>query len=175
MNEITIRTVRPDDLTGCHTVEQACFPPDEAADEDGIRTRIERFPQGFLVAERNGMIIGQINSGATHKNDITDEAFKKLVGHCNDGCNVVIFSLSVLPAYQGRGIAASLMREFITEARKQSRKSVLLLCKDDLIDFYERLGFCNRGLSASTHGGARWYEMALPVSASFAGSVARNT
>lgn len=175
VSRMTIRTVRPDDLNACLAVEQACFPPDEAADAEGIRTRIERFPQGFLVAEWDGMIVGQVNSGATHKEDITDEAFKKLVGHNDDGKNVVVFSLSVLPEYQGRGIAASLMREFIAAAAKQSRQAILLLCKHDLVSFYERLGFHNRGLSSSTHGGARWHEMALPVRSGSTTSDARNT
>ena len=47
--------------------------------------------------------------------------------------------------------------------RTQGRKRVLLLCKEALTPFYARLGFVDRGPSASTHGGALWREMALAL------------
>lgn len=37
----------------------------------------------------------------------------------------------------------------------------MLTCKERLIPYYERFGFRNEGLSASTHGGETWYQMRL--------------
>jgi len=99
MSEYTIRMVEPDDLTACHTIEARCFPPSEAAWTTSLQARINTYPEGFLVAERDGTIVGQVNSGSTHKNDISDEEFKQLIGHDPDGENIVIFSLSVLPEF----------------------------------------------------------------------------
>lgn len=163
---ITVRHPVPRDVQACSLVEQACFPAEEAASRDSIAKRIAVFPQGFLVArlQSGDRVVGQINSGATNKDDITDEAFKQLIGHEDGGRNLVIFSLSVLPEFQGRGIATRLMLGFLDLARTQARQSVLLLCKEDLLDFYRRFGFANRGVSASVHGGARWFEMACPLS-----------
>lgn len=154
-----IRPVTETDLTACHCVEALSFPEDEAASLDSIRTRIDIFPDGFLVAEDNGRIIGMVNSGSTSKDDITDEDFKSLIGHEPDGENIVVFSLCVLPEYRGNGIAADLLAQFVEHSRSLGKRRVLLLCKDGLVPFYRRAGFTDRGISSSTHGGAVWHEM----------------
>lgn len=161
MKDLTIRTVTPEDLTACHTIEVNCFPAPEAAWTTSLRTRIEEYPEGFLVAELNGKVVGQVNSGSTHKDDITDEEFKQLIGHDPDGRHMVIFSLSVHPDHQRQGIADKLMAEFITQARDMGKATVKLLCKKDLLAYYARHGFLDDGLSASNHGGAAWHSMTL--------------
>jgi len=161
MSDLKIRTAEIEDLPACHTIEANCFPPAEAAWPSSIRTRIEEYPEGYLVAELNGQVVGQVNSGSTSKDDITDEEFKKLIGHDPEGCHMVIFSLSVHPDFQRRGIADTLMGKFISQARKMGKTTVKLLCKDDLIPYYTRHGFEDDGLSASEHGGAEWHAMTL--------------
>lgn len=163
MSDITIRMVEPDDLTACHTVECLSFPPSEAAWTSSLSNRINDYPEGFLVAESNGKVIAQVNSGSTSKDDITDEEFKQLIGHDPDGSNIVIFSLSVHPDFRKRGIAYKLMERFIEQARELGKTRILLLCKKELIDFYSRLGFKDSGISESSHGGAEWHEMVLPL------------
>ena len=117
------------------------------------------------MAQQAGRVIGQVNSGATDKDDITDEAFKGLVGHDPAGRNLVIFSLSVLPERQRRGIAGKLLTRFIAAATDMGKSNIMLLCKTPLIDYYTRYGFDYIALSDSTHGGAEWHEMALRLSA----------
>ncbi|QGY40799.1 GNAT family N-acetyltransferase [Pseudodesulfovibrio cashew] len=163
MSNCTIRTVTPEDLTACHTVEVRSFPPCEAAWTSSLENRINIYPEGFLVAEMDGRVVGQVNSGSTGKDDITDEEFKQLIGHDPDGGNIVIFSLSVLPEYRKNGVGGKLMTRFIQQARDLRKKRILLLCKADLIPYYSRFGFVDNGLSASTHGGAEWHEMALTL------------
>lgn len=163
MEALIIRHVDPDDLTACHTIEARCFPPCEAAWTSSLRNRIENYPEGFLVAELDGKVVGQVNSGATDKDDITDEEFKQLIGHDPDGRHMVIFSLSVLPDFQNRGIADKLLAGFVKQARKMNKDTVKLLCKEGLIPFYARYGFEHEGLSGSTHGGSAWHAMTLPL------------
>jgi ribosomal protein S18 acetylase RimI-like enzyme len=159
MSELLIRNVKLSDLDQCFVVESAGFPEEEAASRESIRIRVETFPQGFLVAELDGRIIGMINSASTNKDDISDEELKKMVGHDTDGQNLVVFSLVVLPEYQKQGIARQLMLRFIEEADRLGKKKILLMCKNNLIEYYERMGFSHIGLSSSTHGGAEWHEM----------------
>lgn len=161
MHEIHIRNVLPQDLDECFLVETSGFPPEEAATKETIKLRIEAFPQGFLVAEMDGRIVGMLNSAATNKDDISDEALKQLVGHEAGGRNMVVFALAVLPEFQNQGIARQLMLRFADEARKLKKQKVLLLCKQHLIAYYERLGYNHVGLSRSTHGNAEWHEMCL--------------
>ncbi|BCS90286.1 GNAT family N-acetyltransferase [Pseudodesulfovibrio sediminis] len=163
MNNLIIRTVEPEDLTACHTIEANCFPPCEAAWTSSLQNRIEEYPEGFLVAELDGDVVGQVNSGSTDKEDISDEEFKKLIGHDPDGRHIVIFSLSVHPNYQRQGIADKLMSNFIEQARELGKSTIKLLCKKDLLPYYSRHGFLDDGLSASDHGGAEWHAMTLYI------------
>jgi predicted N-acetyltransferase YhbS len=160
MSELLIRNVKLSDLDQCFAVESAGFPDEEeAASKESIKTRIKTFPQGFLVAELDGRVIGIINSAATDKEDLADEELKKMVGHDPNGKSLVVFSLVVLPEYQKQGIARQLMLRFIEEADRLGKKKILLMCKSNLIEYYERMGFSHVGLSSSTHGGAEWHEM----------------
>lgn len=163
MTEYNIRMVEPDDLTACHTIEANSFPPCEAAWTTSLRNRIETYPEGFLVAEHGGRVVGQVNSGSTHKDDLSDEEFKQLIGHDPDGSNIVIFSLSVLPEYRSKGIGTRLLADFLELAREMGKTKVMLLCKEEMIGYYERRGFRDNGVSASCHGSARWHEMVLPL------------
>ncbi|ACN15999.1 acetyltransferase (GNAT family protein) [Desulforapulum autotrophicum HRM2] len=154
-----IRTVQAKDIDACHLIEQHCFTQSEAASLDSIKERATVYPSGFIVAELDHRVVGMINSGATDSDDITDEAFKKLIGHREDGRNIVIFSVSVAPKFQGKKIASRLMSRFVERSRELNKEKILLLCKTDLIPFYERLGFTLGGISTSTHGGFEWHEM----------------
>ncbi len=160
---MTIRQAKLSDLEASYQVEIACFPADEAASRENIKKRLSQFPQGYLVAELDGAIVGHINSGATNKDDISDEALKALIGHKEDGKNLVIFSVAVLPDYQKRGIASALLRDYIKWARQSPHQAILLLCKANLVDYYAKFGFVDRGISDSTHGGAIWHEMRLDL------------
>lgn len=163
MSEIVIRNVQPQDLDECYIVETACWPPEEAAVMETIQLRIDTFPQGFFVAELDGKVVGMVNGACTNKEDISDEELKQLIGHDVDGRNMVIFALGVLPDFQKQGIAKQLIQRFIEEVRQNQKEKVLLMCKNYLIPYYEKLGFIHAGLSRSTHGGAEWHEMRLSL------------
>ncbi|NRA98418.1 MAG: GNAT family N-acetyltransferase [Rhodobacteraceae bacterium] len=154
-----LRTARPTDAGRCHAIESAAYPPDEAATLPKIIHRIEAFPQGFLVLEVGGQIVGFINSGCTDAVDLGDDGIKDLCGHDPEAANVVILSVVVDPAHQGHGHARVLMADFIERMRDLGKTSIFLICKDPLIPFYERAGFRYLRPSASAHGGAVWHEM----------------
>ncbi|MFZ5967177.1 MAG: GNAT family N-acetyltransferase [Bacillota bacterium] len=161
MSELKIRNVLPEDLACVSQIEAVCFPSAEAAPKDVLKERISVFPEGFFVAELNNEIIGFINGGATNKNYIEDAFFKTMNLHMSNGDNLVIFGLDVHPNYQRKGFAKELMEYYIEAAKKDGRKKILLTCKEHLIKYYEQFGYINEGVSASEHGGAKWYDMVL--------------
>ncbi|MEW5774779.1 MAG: GNAT family N-acetyltransferase [Thermodesulfobacteriota bacterium] len=156
-----IRCVRPGDLDLVAAIEAACFPPAEAATREALAQRIAAFPDSFLVAELDGALVGMVNGCCTDSPVIFDEMFHGVEHHRPGGANQAIFGLDVLPAHRRQGVAARLMRALIRASREAGRKAVILTCKDPLISYYETLGFVNDGLSQSTHGDARWFDMTL--------------
>ena len=162
MINVNIRQANKHDVDGCYRTESVCYTSDGATREK-ILKRIMLFPKGFLIAESEGEIIGLINSASTDKEDITDEALKDMVGHVKNGGNMVIFSLAVLPEFQGKGISKQLMARFIEVSKALKKEKVLLICKSELVPYYQNGGFLYGGKSNSKHGGFEWHEMYLPL------------
>ena len=161
MSHISIREIDATDVNSCYQIESLCFEPSEAATVEKIRCRQQQYPEGFLVAEIENKIVGFINSGATNEPDLSDEDFKDLIGHDPEGKNLVIFSLAITPSHQKTGVSRSLMEAFLERSKTKNKKEVLLLCKNHLVTYYEKLGFINAGESKSDHGGFSWEEMQL--------------
>ncbi|WP_425060238.1 hypothetical protein SCACP_09100 [Sporomusa carbonis] len=163
MKEVTIRGVRPEDLDRIAEIEAICFPATEAAPREAFKERIAAFPESFLVAEADGIVIGFINGCVTNSPVIYDELFHSTQHHIPDGKNLTVFGLNVIPEYRRQGIAAQLMNHFIQLAKNTGRNSVILTCKDRLVHYYESFGYVNNGISKSTHGGAQWFDMTLTL------------
>lgn len=158
-----IRQVAPADLDRCFAIESVAYEGDEAATREKIATRIATWPQGFIVAEIDGVVAGFINSGAAWQVEMADEAFKELIGHDPDGPHVVVMSVVVHPDYQGQGLAKRLISEFIARMRGLNKASIHLMCKERHVAFYAQFGFIYLKASDSDHGGMTWHEMELSL------------
>ena len=73
----------------------------------------------------------------------------------------MIFSVCILPDYQGKGYARKMLMNYIEEMKKEDLKGIILTCKDHLRPFYESCGFTWMQISKSTHGQAKWNDMIL--------------
>lgn len=157
--KLYIRNVRMTDVEKIVCIEEKCFPPSEAASSDSILNRIVTFPENFFVAEYDGELVGFINGCTTASPVIYDDMFHDTKHHVPNAEYIAVFGLDVLHEYRGKGIAASLMNRFVEHGRSKAKKAVILTCKEYLISYYSRFGFCNMGVSKSTHGGEVWYDM----------------
>lgn len=155
----TFRTPVPSDAARCFAVERAGFDGESAAPLSSIAKRIAQYPEGFLLIELDGDIVGFINSGCAHQVEMADHSFKDMIGHDSQAPNIVIMSVVVDPDYQGQGLAKALMDEFIKRAADMEKQAMHLMCKEHLIPFYEGFGFRYTRVSDSDHGGAKWHEM----------------
>ena len=104
MPTLTLRNALPADAARCFKIETTAYEGDEAATLEKIATRIALYPEGFLILEADGEIVGFINGGCAHEVVMSDEAFKELVGHSADAPNVVIMSVVVDPATRAKAI-----------------------------------------------------------------------
>lgn len=158
-----IRTVVPTDLDRCFAIETLAYEGDEAATREKIATRIATWPEGFIVAEVDGVVAGFINAGATFEVQMADEAFKELIGHDPAGSEVVIMSVVVHPDFQGLGLSRPLLNAFIARMGELGKARIHLMCKERHVPLYQRFGFVYIKASESDHGGMAWHEMVLSL------------
>ncbi len=159
--EYSFRQPVLDDAARCFEIETSAYEGEEAATLDKIRTRIAEYPQGFLLLEAGGRIAGFINSGCAHDVVMSDEAFKELIGHDPQALNVVIMSVVVDPAEQGKGYAKLLMNRFVAQMKDMGKARIHLMCKGQHVPLYEKMGYRYIRPSASEHGGMAWHEMVM--------------
>ena len=82
-------------------------------------------------------------------------------GHQEEGRTIALHSLAVLPAYQRMGLGKTIMRSYIQRMETSGiADRIALLAHGHLIEYYESLGFVNKGESAATFGGGGWNDMA---------------
>lgn len=143
-------------------IEVSCFPEAEAASSKSLKERIVTFPEGFLVARLDNEIIGFINGAATNRETIVDPMFESMaIHHVINGDTLAIYGVDIHPDYQGNGYSRLMMEAYIKKAKQSNRKKIILTCKKHLVEYYSSFGYVSNGLSKSSHGGAKWFDMTM--------------
>ncbi len=163
--EVIIRPALSEDVVKIADIEARCFPPAEAAPLKSFEERFAAFPECFFVAEtKDGQVVGHINGCVTGEPNLPDELYHDAGLHKPDGAWQTVFGLAVLPEFQHKGIARALMEHLKVVSKDRGKEGIVLTCKEAKIGFYESFGYVNQGVSASSHGGAKWYDMVLRFS-----------
>lgn len=113
------------------------------------------------MTEKDNQIISMINGMTTNRKALCDEMYESTELYAPDGNWLMLFGVATLPEYRHKGYASKLMEYVIDETRKQKRCGIVLTCKEELIQFYEKFGYVNEGVSDSVHWNAVWYQMRL--------------
>ena len=161
-NNLTIVNADLADLQALHEIEELSFSG-KAASLDAFRYRLEKYSRWFFKAVSDEKIVAFINGCSSDRKYITDDLYLAGSPFLEEGENLLIFGLAVLPEFQGKGIARLLMERILTQAIKSGKKRASLTCKQSLIPFYEKLGYRNHGLSLSAVGGIKFYDMELDL------------
>ena len=156
---ISLRNVSKTDLEQLLFIENQGFSIEEAATKEAFMERIQLIPDTFIVAEKEGEILGYINGPIINQPYITDDLFKEIKENPKRGGYQSILGLAVSKQARNQGIARGLMKKMEELVEENDREGITLTCKQELISFYEKFGFVNRGLSESKHGGVSWYNL----------------
>jgi ribosomal protein S18 acetylase RimI-like enzyme len=156
---ISLRNVRSTDLEHIILIENEGFSIEEAATKEALVKRIQLIPDTFIVAEKEGKILGYINGPIIDKLYITDDLFEKIKVNPKSGGYQSVLGLAVSNQARNQGIAKILINKMEELVEENERGGITLTCKQDLVSFYEKFGFVNHGMSESQHGGIRWYNM----------------
>ena len=83
--------------------------------------------------------------------------------HNPAGENIMLLGLDVLPEHRGRGLARTLVEEYIRREKEKDRKKLILTCVEEKVEMYKKFGLQDLGIADSTWGGEEWHEMVLKV------------
>lgn len=149
------------DLKALAAAEAASFPPAEAASEGSFKRRLDLYKDGFWLLFDGEELISFVNGMESDEKDLKDEMFESPRLYKKDGRWEHILSVVTVPGHRGKGYARKLLLKVIEDTRARGKEGLVLTCKEHLVAFYASVGFVSEGRSASTHGGAAWYQMRL--------------
>ncbi|MEB7434103.1 GNAT family N-acetyltransferase [Staphylococcus pasteuri] len=153
------RNAKIDDLEEILIIENQGFKPEEAATKSALIKRIEMINDTFIIAELNEKVVGYINGPVINQPFITDDLFESIDENPTTGGYVAILGLVVDQSQRNQGLAGKLLNEIEQRAKTHYRLGITLTCKEELIPFYEKYGYVNKGISSSQHGGIKWFNL----------------
>lgn len=156
---ISLRKVKAGDLEQLLWIEDEGFSKEEAATKEAMIDRIHTIADTFIVAEKDGEILGYINGPIINQTYITDDLFETIRENPKTGGYQSILGVAISKNARKQGIARILIEKMEELAAENEREGITLTCKEELISFYEKLGFVNHGKSQSQHGGVSWYNL----------------
>lgn len=165
LERFEFRNIKQEEAQQAVSIEQVCFPPNEACSEKRMTDRIAAAAEQFLVAvdRETGELAGFLNGLATDEYTFRDAFFTDASLHNPKGKNVMLLGLAVLPKYRRNGLGRELVFQYLRREREKDRRIILLTCLKSRVKMYKKFGFMERGISASAWGGEEWYEMSCTV------------
>ncbi|KAF9188378.1 hypothetical protein BGZ51_000624 [Haplosporangium sp. Z 767] len=160
------RTLPAEDVPLAYKIEIEEYPEDEAATLKSLTFRQANAPELFQGCYIDGTLVGYVVSTLASGNHLTHDSMSV---HEPQGNAVCIHSVCVAKAYQRRGIARAMLKEYLARVKRLNHASsssgtgrqdrVLLIAHKELTGLYSGAGFEMVGLSEVVHGPDAWYEM----------------
>jgi len=158
--------ISAEEVEAVYRLEIQGFSPDEASTLERLRFRQEKAPELFLGAfvpqtGSNRTLLGYVDGVLSSEITLTAESMST---HVPGARTVIIHGVCVTPDARKRGIASALLAEYQRRlADAGSYERALLIAHEEMIAFYERIGFKSRGLSSIIYAGIPWFELEWTV------------
>ncbi len=154
-------------------LEQQAFPPDVAEKRQVYEFRLTSSPSTcmgiFQMEEQEAgnysmELIGYI-CGTLSNQDYYSAELLKEENHDRKGKNVMIHAFVINPKHQGNGIGKKSFLHYLKHFQKVQLPlhSFALVCKPNLIGFYEKLGFHVTNRLVQLGNSSDWHELQKPV------------
>ena len=156
-----VRQARFSDLDRILEIELENFSLEEAIPRSVFEAHLREIQTSFLVAEKEGRVLGYIEGPAVLHRHLQDQSFTEEVeDHSHrSGGYISVTCLSIAKEAQALGVGKRLLTALKEVAVEQEREGINLTCHDYLIPYYEKHGFVNEGISQSNFAGETWYDM----------------
>ena len=156
-----IRKAKLADLDRIQEIELENFSVEEAIPRAVFEAHLREIKTSFLVAEKDGHILGYIEGPVVPHRHLQDKSFtEEIEDHSqHSGGYISITCLSIAKEAQSLGLGRKLLTALKNIALEHERQGINLTCHDYLINYYEKHGFINEGKSESKFAGEEWYNM----------------
>jgi len=152
-------------LAKCSELSLGIFTSSESS---SIPTYASAAPVYSGAPNRKSVLLGHIvatktNGDTVDDNDMaipSDDPSNTELGNKEQGRTVAIHSLAVLPEFQHKGLGSTIMKAYLDRLAKQDvADKAALIAHEEMIPYYEKLGFKNKGKSSAQFGGGGWFDM----------------
>ena len=143
---IKIREAQQSDIDLICLIQESNSNFLENMNREIIEERIRNHADTFLLACLDDQVVAYI-SGTDFANSSQSRWIKKIAnGEVISDRNFVIDALSVHPEYQGQGFGTLLLAALKQVALQQNCLGIYLLCKDELLSYFEMNEFMEQGI-----------------------------
>ena len=143
---IKIREAQRSDIDQICLIQESNSNFLENMNREIIEERIRNHADTFLLACLDDQVVAYI-SGTDFANSSQSRWIKKIAnGEVISDRNFVIDALSVHPEYQGQGFGTLLLAALKQAALQQNCLGIYLLCKDELLSYFEMNEFVEQGI-----------------------------
>lgn len=129
-------------------------------------------PPDSASPDKKSVLVAQVIATRCTARTVTDESMNipstsqpavdlaEFYGHHEHGRTIAVHSLAVLPAYQGQGLGKTIIKAYMQRMNGSGiADRIALLAHDQLVGFYEGVGFKSKGTSEVKFGGGGWTDM----------------
>ena len=111
-----------------------------------IEKRIRNHADTFLLASLDDQVIAYILATDFATSSVSRWIVEMADGEAISNGNLVIDALSVHPNYQGQGFGTLLLAAMKQVALQQNSPAIYLVCKDELLSYFEMNEFIEQGI-----------------------------
>ena len=159
-------------------IEANSYPADEAASPENLAFRQANAGDFFLLGVLSGAasgggdeLVSYVCGTRVASANLTHESMAE---HDPAGATLCVHSVVTEGGHRRKQIGSKTLKAYVrwVVAANPDVETIALLCKRELVGFYEGAGFKMVGPSDVVHGADQWYEMAMK--AAFARAIIAN-
>ena len=145
---MNIRQAKLEDLDRIVEIELENFSVEEAIPRSVFEAHLKEIQTSFLVAEKEGRIMGYIEGPVGPHRHLQDQSFTEEIEDYSheSGGYISVTCLSIAKEAQGFGLGQKLLTALKQVALQQNRPGIYLLCKDELLSYFEMNEFMEQGI-----------------------------
>ena len=143
---IKIREVQQSDIDQICLIQESISNSLEVLNREIIEERIRNFADTFLLASLDNQVIAYISATDFATSSVSRWIVEMADREAISNGNLVIDALSVHPNYQGQGFGTLLLAAMKQVALQQNSPGIHLVCKDELLSYFEMNEFMEQGI-----------------------------